>query len=649
MRVRKAASILAWAAPITVAIAEYTTQKHPEYDYVVVGSGPGGGPLAARLAIAGKRVLLLEAGSDPGDLIEYQVPAFNLGSTENKEMRWDYYVHHYSDPDKQAKDTKMTYRNSTGGLYTGMSPPYGAEPLGILYPRAGTLGGCSSHNALITVYPHQSDWRYIQNLTGDDSWNPANMRTYFQRLERNDYLPASTPGHGFSGWLTTTLTWFGFLLEDAKLLSLVFAAARAAGGEFVPTLENLWNILAVDINTDFAGRDEHEGLYQVPMAANQGVRNGAREFVLSTANAVTVNGKRKYHLDVQLNTLVTKVRFDTTGDTPRAVGVDYVRGQSLYKADPRFHDGRNGTAGSVNAKQEVILSAGAFESPKLLKLSGVGPASELRAFNIPVLVDLPGVGTNLQDRYETSVIGYTDSDFAVTHNCTFGRTENDACLAQWRNGHSNSDRGIYASNSLAFGVVKKSSTAGADPDLFIAGAPGYFPGYYPGYSQNASMDARHWSWVTLKAHTHNTAGTVRLASADARDVPVIDFNSFSGSKGDSDVQAVVDGIQLSRETFRDLIPLDGSFTEVWPGEGVTGDGLTEFVRNEAWGHHASCTNPIGPDADPMAVLNSDFTVKGTQGLRVVDASVFPKIPGFYIAVPIYMISEKAADVILNQK
>ncbi|KAK6212455.1 hypothetical protein LQW54_005229 [Pestalotiopsis sp. IQ-011] len=649
MRLRKAASILAWAASIAVAIAEYTTQKAPEYDYVVVGSGPGGGPLAARLAIAGKRVLLLEAGSDPGDLIEYQVPAFNLGSTENKEMRWDYYIHHYSDPEKQARDTKMTYRISTGGLYTGLSPPYGAEPLGILYPRAGALGGCSSHNALITVYPHQSDWRYIQNLTGDDSWDPANMRRYFQRLERNDYLPAGTPGHGFSGWLTTTLTWFGFLLEDAKLLSLVFAAARAAGGNIVPTLKNLWNVLAVDINTDFAGRDEHEGLYQVPIAVTQGVRNGPREFVLNTANAVTRSGQRQYHLDVQLNTLVTKIRFDMTGDIPRAVGVDYIRGQSLYKADPRFHDGSNGTAGSVNAKQEVILSAGTFESPKLLKLSGVGPAAELRAFNIPVLVDLPGVGTNLQDRYETSVIGTTGSDFAVTHNCTFGRTENDTCLARWRNGHSNSDRGIYASNSLAFGVVKKSSTAGADPDLFIAGAPGYFPGYYPGYSQNASMDARHWSWVTLKAHTHNTAGTVRLASADAQDVPVIDFNSFSGSKGDSDVQAVVEGMQLSREMFRDLIPLDGSFTEVWPGEGVTGDGLTDFVRNEAWGHHASCTNPIGPDAEPMAVLNSDFTVKGTQGLRVVDASVFPKIPGFYIAVPIYMISEKAADVILNQK
>lgn len=649
MLLRNTVSIFCWAALVAFGLAGYTTQESPEYDYVVVGSGPGGGPLAARLAIAGQRVLLLEAGSDPGNYLEYQVPAFNLGATEKEEMRWDYFVYHYSDPQRQARDSKMNYRLPSGELYTGLNPPAGAEPLGILYPRAGTLGGCSSHNALITVYPHQSDWRYIQRLTGDDSWSPSNMRRYFQRLERADYLPVGTAGHGFSGWLTVTQTWYGFLVQDAKLLSVVISAATAIGETIGTTIKDLLQALTLDINTDFAGRDAREGLYSVPLTVNQGVRNGAREFIVSTANAKNKNGQRKYHLDIQLNTLVTKIRFDTTGAKPRAVGVDYIRGESLYKADPRFPGSSNGTAGSVNVRKEVILSAGAFESPKLLKLSGIGPAKELKSFNIPVLVDLPGVGNNLQDRYETSVIGNSASDFAITHDCTFGRTGlDDPCLKRWKAGKSNDDRGIYASNSLAFGVVKKSSTADGDPDLFIAGAPGYFPGYYPTYSQNVSLDARHWVWVTLKAHSRNSAGTVRLASADARDVPIIDFNSFGGKDGDLDIQAVVDGMLLSRKMFSDLIPLKGNFTEVWPGEGVKGNDLAKFVRNEAWGHHASCTNPIGQDGDPKAVLNSDFTVKGTKGLRVVDASIFPKIPGFYIAVPIYMISEKAADVILGR-
>ena len=104
---------------------------------------------------------------------------------------------------------------------------------------------------------------------------------------------------------------------------------------------------------------------------------------------------------------------------------------------------------------------------------------------------------------------------------------------------------------------------------------------------------------------------------------------------------------LGREMYQKLIPLDGRFTEIWPGPEVTGSALKDFIKNEAWGHHASCTAPIGADDDPMAVLDSDFRVRGVDSLRVVDASVFPKIPGTYIALPIYIISEKAPDVIIN--
>jgi choline dehydrogenase len=134
-------------------------------------------------------------------------------------------------------------------------------------------------------------------------------------------------------------------------------------------------------------------------------------------------------------------------------------------------------------------------------------------------------------------------------------------------------------------------------------------------------------------------------------MPLINFNSFdtgvtADGAADKDVQAVVEGMEFSRKIFKSLVPLSGSFTEVWPGANVTGAGLTEFVKNEAWGHHASCTCPIGNDSDAMAVLDSNFKVRGVDSLRVVDASVFPKIPGFYLAVPVYMISEKASDVIL---
>ncbi len=143
----------------------------PSYDYIVVGSGAGGGPVASALARAGFQVLLLEAGSDRGSQLVYQVPVFHGLSTEDETMRWDYFVQHYEDPARQHADSK--YSTAHGG---------------VLYPRAGTLGGCTAHNAMITVYPHNSDWDGIAEATGDKSWRASEMRRYFERLERCDYL-----------------------------------------------------------------------------------------------------------------------------------------------------------------------------------------------------------------------------------------------------------------------------------------------------------------------------------------------------------------------------------------------------------------------------------------------------------------------------
>lgn len=619
-----------------------------------MGSGPGGGPLAARLAIAGHKVLLIDAGDDQGSAIQQEVPALHLAATEYEPMRWDYFVNHYNNETRQEQDSKMTWKTPYGEHYVGANPPPNSSPLGILYPRAGTLGGCGSHNALITIYPHKSDWSYIQSLTGDDSWDPDNMRTYFERLENSEYLPNGIIGHGFSGWLTTSVTSLLLVLEDWKLLSLIIAAGTAMGqgflGLLVATVAGLGEVLLRDINADTPDRDSAEGLYQVPLAIASGARNGPREFILATANAVNPDGSRMYRLDIRLNTLVTKVRFDTGGTKPKAIGVDFLDGHSLYRADPRSGSALVGAPGSVDATREVILAAGTFNTPQLLKLSGIGPKSELQSFNIPVLVDLPGVGTNLQDRYETGLVGKTPTDFVITSKCTFLRSSPDPCLQQWESNPSG-DRGTYATNGIAIAIVKKSSVASGDPDILVSGAPAYFSGYFPGYSTEAIQDARHWTWITLKAHSRNNAGTVILQSSDPRDMPLINFNSFdtgvtANGAADKDLQAVYEGMQFSRKIFQSLIPLSGGFTEVWPGPNVKGDELKQFIKNEAWGHHASCTCPIGADSDPMAVLDSSFRVRGVDSLRVVDASVFPKIPGFYIAVPIYMISEKAADVIL---
>lgn len=187
-------------------------------------------PLAARLAQAGHSVLLIDAGADHGRMKEVEVPALSIHSSERNEFSWGFYTHHYENIEQAKRDRKYTYRTREGNLYSGVNPPEGAEPLGNFYPRVGALGGCTEHHALIMILPADDDWSYIQNLTGDSSWDPENMRGYFRKLEKNRYLPSDLTGaHGYTGWLETALTPLALIAQDVKLLSMVVAAATAFG------------------------------------------------------------------------------------------------------------------------------------------------------------------------------------------------------------------------------------------------------------------------------------------------------------------------------------------------------------------------------------------------------------------------------------
>ncbi|KAK6352194.1 hypothetical protein TWF730_009024 [Orbilia blumenaviensis] len=619
------------------------------YEYVVVGSGGGGGPVAARLARLGHKVLLLEAGDDQGANIVERVPAFHALSTVDESMRWDFYVNHYSDPTRQSRDSKTVYQFPNGTEYIGLSPPAGASIKGILYPRAGTLGGCGSHNALITVAPHESDWNYIQSITGDNSWAASNMKQYFERIEKVNYDPNSIVGHGRDGWLWTERPAVSLALGDGKFVAQLLSAASATGQGIIGTIfnsvANLVKILLADMNSGLPGRDSREGLFQIPLARRNGARNGPRDFVVETRDAKNPDGSKKYKLDVRTECLVTKIIWNRSGPKPKAIGVEFLDGGSLYRADPRSGTSKSaGVPGSVTVTREVILSAGVFNTPQLLKLSGVGPAAELTRFGIPVVADLPGVGTNLQDRYEVGITSTVPNDFTLLKGCTFGQG-NDPCLKTWSNGQTSP----YESNGFAQAIIKKTAHSTGDPDIFMFGGPVAFTGYYPNYAFDAVKDQRHWSWVVLKAHTGNRAGTVTLRSTDPKDTPIINFNYFdtgTSSAADRDLQAIVDSVKLVRRINNMASSFGDDFTEESPGSPVKSHKqIEQFVKDNAWGHHASCTCPIGADSDPNAVLDSKFRVRKVDGLRIVDASVFPKIPGIFIAVPIYMMAEKAADVI----
>ncbi|OCL10198.1 GMC oxidoreductase [Glonium stellatum] len=618
------------------------------YEYVVVGSGPGGGPLAADLARAGHSVLLLEAGDDQTGNLNEEIPAFGAAASEDPTMRWDFFVKHYADNAQALKDSKMVWEMPNGTWYAGLNPPAGSTQLGLYYPRAATLGGCSTHNGGITIYPPKTDWSDIVALTGDTSWNPTNMRQYFEKVERNVYLPKTTPGHGYSGFLAVNILDPAPVESDPELMAITKAAVSVMRNGTVPASNKLSDLLAADLNNIAPNRDSQEDIWQVPIHMDENhKRSSAATYVVATANATHSNGTKMYPLYVQTHSLATKVLFDSTSSirkhTPKATGVEYLAGESLYRADPRSNSTNLGTIKRVLASREVIISGGTFNSPQLLKLSGIGPKAELAKFNISVLVDSPGVGTNMQDHYETAVISQSPSAFTFFANCTFGATPDDPCLAAWREG-----KGPYAGSGFPDIITKISSSATSSGirDLFVYDLTLYFTGFVPGYSRDPGLPGA-FTFGILKANASNHAGTVLLRSADPRDVPAINFNYFNASGAAADLRALADGVGLARTVFDRVGAPATPQAELWPGRNVSSVVQVEtYVRNEAYSHHATSTCAIGADGDAYAVLDSGFRVRGLSGLRVVDASVFPRSPGTFPVLSVFIISAKAADVIL---
>jgi choline dehydrogenase len=614
-------------------------------EYIVVGSGAGGGILAARLAESGRTVLLLEAGGDPrtaqqqqpvppsgGMPNEYDVPVFHGLASENDAIKWDFYVRHYGNNKQQCQDPK--YFETVDGQRVD----------GVLYPRAGTLGGCTAHNAMIIVYPHNTDWDEIAELTGDESWRAPQMRRYFELLENchhrkfHRFLAAlgfNPTRHGWRGWLSTERATPLSALLDHPLVRMIILSAWEAfknAGSKRDHLRWLWKG-AFDPNDWRLVREAAGGVRYIPLSTSNHARTSARERVLEVAT------KHPELLRIELDALTTRVLFDGNN---RAIGVEYLKGKHLYRA----HAAPSSQAGELRtayATREVILAGGTFNTPQLLMLSGIGSAEQLAQHSIPLRVDLPGVGTNLQDRYEVGVVNRMNfSQWRIFRGARFA--QDDPQFEQWQRGC-----GPYITNGGVLTAFKRSFPDRETPDIFCLGLLGLFRGYFPNYSALFAENLNYMTWVVLKAHTKNRAGKVTLRSADPRDTPDINFHYFeegSDTQGE-DLASVVEGIRFVRKITQHFKDNKLIAEEELPGDHLQSDeDLKTFIRNQAWGHHASCTCAIGP-REHNGVLTSDFRVHGTQGLRVVDASVFPRTPGFFITSAIYMIAEKAADVILQ--
>lgn len=615
---------LAAAIKPFVPAAMATSSPQLIFDYIVVGAGAGGGPVAARLANAGYKVALLEAGLDPEGSttlgidpntgIIYQVPSLAGVAAEHPLLSWDFYVKHYSDPVQQARDSKYVPGN------------------GIIYPRGSALGGSTAHDAMVFAYPHDQDWDDIAETTGDDSWRARRMRKYFERLEDCEYCQADAPGRGFNGYIQTSVF-------DPQILELYPELKDLAeAGQTVPLSFFRGNKM-LDVNHPLVAKGD-TGTFKTPMHVATKVRISIREHLLATQQA------QPDRLFLITGALATKIL--TRQD--RAVGVEFMQGVNLYQADKLYDPSVQPQTQRIYAKREVILSAGVFNTPQLLKLSGIGPARELRAHGIDVVADLPGVGRNLQDRYEITVNTALKDELELYTRC-LPFQPNDPCFVAWFTGQWQGAQapfyGPYANNALYTSRILKSRSAHTLPDLFIAGQATAFHGFYPGFS-NMTL-GKTWTWLILKVHTKNTAGSVRLRSTNPREMPEINFRYFeegNDARGE-DLEAVVEAIKLARGFNEEAQAKQHVDSELFPGShNQTDDQLRQWIRDEAWGHHAGCTAKIGNRHDSMAVLDSRFRVRGVDGLRVVDACAFPRVPGFFPVASIMMIGEKAGDVIL---
>jgi choline dehydrogenase-like flavoprotein len=449
-------------------------------------------------------------------------------------------------------------------------------------PRGKVLGGSSSINAMIYIRGHKADYDHWADQ-GNPGWSYDEVLPYFKRAEHNER--GADAFHDQGGPLNVKD------LTTPNAFGPVFVKAGQQAG--------------YPVNRDFNGANQGGvGQYQVTQ------KNGER---FSAAKAYLAPSLARSNLQVITGAHTTRILMDGK----RAVGVEYRQGGELKQ---------------LLCQREVLLCAGALQSPQILMLSGIGPQAELVKHGLPVLHDLPGVGENLHDHPDVVIVAnapHLKDLFGLTLG---GLVRAVKGLFEWRRHRT----GMLTTNFAEAGGFVKSQASEAIPDLQLH----FVIGKLVDHGRKTTFGLGYSCHVCVLRP--KSRGSVKLASPDPMAAPLIDPNFLAERE---DVNTLIRGFKILRTILAQPALADYGGKESAASAGaVTDTQIEQFIRN----HADTIYHPVGScrmGSGALDVVDAQLRVHGLQGLRVVDASIMPRVVGGNTNAPVIMIAEKAADMI----